>query len=1006
MQKNKTILWRSIILNALLALFILVATSYLTGNRDARVLAADEISTPDIIGPFYPTVYNGDLRDLSQVREGEIPKQELPSPGLGEKSPLTTGSGWVDPLVQTQFGAGNMPEPIMNFEGLERSDAGGWTPPDTNGDVGPDHYIENVNIGIGIYDKTTGVELVKILFDDLFDGTGTSCDDQNRGDPIVLYDHLADRWLISDFSLPSGGPYLECIAISQTGDPVSGGWYFYALDAGNEEGSWHDYPKLSVWPDAYYMSANMFQPNMGAKVWALDRDSMLNGMGVNAVTFDLGADYWNLLPANLEGDLPPLGSPNYFAHFEFPDLLRLWEFHVDWDVIENSSLTGPIELPVAEFGFISDIPQPDPGIALDSLGDRLMMQLQYRNYGDHEAMWVNHTVPSGGVAGIRWYELRDPGDEPYIYQQGTYQPDSDYRWMGSIAADGDGNLALGYSVSSETLKPGIRYTGRLAGEPLGTLLQGEASLIEGSGVQTSSNRWGDYSAMTIDSDDDCTFWYTQEYYTVDGGNWQTRIGSFRFPSCGVPKGWIEGVVYDAESEQGIPGALVVAQSVTTTLTVETNATGYYTMTLPGETYTLTAGPLAPSYPEPMVIENVVVIAGETTQLDILLNPKPALVEDYLIIDDAPPYGNGNGYAEPGERQIILTEAIANVGPITATNVTAQLIALTSGVTLTVDSASYPDIPPGASQINLTDFVFSISSDIPCGAQLDFMKLLSTDQGPFTVTFSIYASEPLPMETLFFDDMESGPDNWTTGGEHDRWEITDELSKSLTHSWSDSPSSPYANNANSWLQAPIIDLSGKRDFILSFWHQYAMETGWDFTYVEYSLDGGTTWEAPLDSYTGFLNTWTQESFAIPAFDDQPNASFRFRLQSDVSVTEDGWYIDDVDLSYIPFQCTFTPLDPPDIPILVSPLDGAVVINPVTFEWAPAQLGGPVEGYIFALDSTSLITFTTPVTNTTLMLDPGEHNWSVAAFNISGTSAFASEWMLEVPFRMYLPLTSND
>jgi hypothetical protein len=155
-----------------------------------------------------------------------------------------------------------------------------------------------------------------------------------------------------------------------------------------------------------------------------------------------------------------------------------------------------------------------------------MMQLQYRNHGDHEALWVNHTVASGGVAGVRWYEVRDPDNAPYIYQQSTYQPDDEYRWMGSIAADGDGNLALGYSVSSTTLKPSIRYAGRLAGEPLGTLLQGEASLIEGTGVQIGNlNRWGDYSAMTIDPVDDCTFWYTQEYLYC---RWQRLADSHRF----------------------------------------------------------------------------------------------------------------------------------------------------------------------------------------------------------------------------------------------------------------------------------------------------------------------------------------------------------------------------------------------------------------------------------------------------------------------------------------------
>ncbi len=235
---------------------------------------------------------------------------------------------------------------------------------------------------------------------------------------------------------------------------------------------------------------------------------------------------------------------------------------------------------MAPYSEIWDIPQPPPGEYVDSLGDRLMMQLQYRNFDTHESLWVNHTVASGGVAGVRWYEVRDPGDSPSVYQQGTYQPvDGNYRWMGSLAVDKDGNMALGYSVSSTTLKPAIRYAGRLVDDPLGTLPQGEASIIEGSGVQLNgAGRWGDYSAMTVDPVDDCTFWYAQEYYAVDSArNWQTRIGSFRFPTCGQPKIFVGNIstryrdmgngrylalarvpIWD-EDMNPIPGAEVTAQ---------------------------------------------------------------------------------------------------------------------------------------------------------------------------------------------------------------------------------------------------------------------------------------------------------------------------------------------------------------------------------------------------------------------------------------------------------------
>ncbi len=495
---------------------------------------------PTVGEPVEPAVFNGDLRDLPQLENFDTQPQEtplLPIPGRERPEPIP---GFVDPVAQTWHGKSQMPDPIIDFAGLQGSDAGNWVPPDTNGDVGLTHYVQTVNIGIGMYDKATGTELVKISFDDFFDGTGTLCDYSNRGDVIALYDPLAGRWLITDFGwVGSSGPYYECIAVSQGEDPVSGGWYFYALLADpGDPNRLNDYPKLGVWPDAYYMSANMYYGSMwGARVWALDRDAMLNGQPMDWVAFDLGSAYWSLLPSNVRGDPPPVGAPNYFASIDYPNLLRLWEFHVDWDNPGSSTLTGPTNVPVASYSEIGDIPQPPPGEYVDSLGDRLMMQLQYRNFGTHESLWVNHTVASGGVAGVRWYEVRDPGGTPSLYQQGTYQPaDGNYRWMGSLAVDQDGNMALGYSVSSTTLKPAIRYAGRLVDDPLGTLPQGEASIIEGNGVQLNgSGRWGDYSAMTVDPVDGCTFWYTQEYYAVNSNrNWQTRIGSFRFPTCGEP----------------------------------------------------------------------------------------------------------------------------------------------------------------------------------------------------------------------------------------------------------------------------------------------------------------------------------------------------------------------------------------------------------------------------------------------------------------------------------------
>jgi len=954
---------------------------------------------PFIGGPVYPYVWNGDLRDLPQLEETVPPPREVPPPRSPGKVP-TTPPSWSDPVAQTRPGPGKMPEPLIHFPGLSMNEAGGWHPPDTNGDVGPNHYIQVVNIAIGIFDKATGTPIVKISYDDFFQGPpGSPCDNQNRGDVVALYDSLADRWIITDFSLPSGESH-ECIAVSQSGDPVSGGWYFYDLDTQAPQGSWCDYPKLGVWPDAYYLSCNMFDPWIGAKVWALDRAAMLNGQPMNWVSFNAGTQYASLLPSNMKGSPPPAGSPNYFLSFDFPNILHLWEFHVDWANPGNSTFTGPVDLTVADAGYIGEIPQPPPGGTLDSLGDRLMFSLHYRNRGTYESLWVNHTVLSNGVAGVRWYEIRDPGGTPFVYQQGTFQPDQHYRWMGSVATDQDGNMAVGYSIASTSMYPSIRYAGRLNGEIPGLLLQGEALMIQGGGSQTgyASDRWGDYSLMTVDPTDDCTFWYTQEYMEATGNAWSTRIGAFRFPSCGQPKGWIEGIVYNADTLEPVPGASVIAAGPAMTMTVESDDNGHYLLPLLGGTYTLTAGPLPPAYPTPTVVPGVTVTVGTTHTVNIPLIPMPYLAAGPTGVDDHVPGGNGNGYPEPGETGLLLDVAISNTGATTATGVSVHLVSLSPGLSIETADASYPDIGPGGAGTNLTPFVFSIAPTVPCGARLDFLLLAAADQGTFTGTFYLEAKVPLPIAHAFSDDMESGPGNWTTGGTNNRWQITTEQAHSPSHAWSDSPYGDYGNSTNAWLRSPILNLSQATGLVLTFWHAYDLEPGWDYGYVEYSTDGGVTWQPFPENYTGYDRPWEQRMLDASVLDGRSNAAFRFRIQSDWSVTADGWYIDDVDLYYQPFECTY-PVEPPGVPVLLFPPDGTVTTtHALTFTWQ-AGPGSAPEGYNLELDG-ALYTTSQPFSAT--VLPAGWHTWRVRAFNLAGYSPFTDPWTVRVLYRVYLPL----
>jgi hypothetical protein len=487
---------------------------------------------------------NHSRRPLQPSRSG----QDLPT------SPAT--------LQNTPIGLA-IPSTSTNFEGVNNLD--GVLPPDTNGDIGPNHYVQWVNLHFKIFNRAGTAVLGPSAGNTLWSGFGGNCEFTNHGDPIVRYDRTADRWVFTQFAFTTTNgapvaPFSQCFAVSTTADPT-GTYYRYEFVVNNTY--FNDYPKLGVWPDAYYLSVNYFNGNnfAGGGALAFNRGSMLSGQPAGMVSVGpIGALYGGMLPSDLDGFLlPPAGSPNYFGAVDTSvapsgSTFQIWKFHVDWTTPTNSTFGTPSHAPdfnltVATYrwfmcnGSRNCVPQPGTSVGVDVVSDRLMNRLQYRRFADgHESLVANHTVavgPSSNRAAVRWYEIRNLSSTPTVYQQGTYAPGSDNRWMGSIAMDQSGDIALGYSVSSSTVYPSIRYTGRLGSDPLATLPQGEASIIAGSGSQTSTfSRWGDYSMMAVDPVDDCTFWYTQEYYSVTSNiGWQTRVGAFKFPSCGTPPAW-------------------------------------------------------------------------------------------------------------------------------------------------------------------------------------------------------------------------------------------------------------------------------------------------------------------------------------------------------------------------------------------------------------------------------------------------------------------------------------
>jgi fibronectin type 3 domain-containing protein len=528
-----------------LTCLILMGSLFTFAQKDGLGEGPRVLRNPDVFPPVYPTVIDIDLRTLSP-KEGWKPGdpiKEIPRKTTSraiEVKPEPHYDGLVDLQNNVRMDSRALSTPTTNFAGQGYT---GVNPPDTVGDVGPNYYIQSINGGGGalyvIYNKNGTVAAGPFSMESL--GTG-QCG-SGLGDPIILYDELAGRWMISEFS--NAGNQM-CVYVSQTSNPISGGWYNYSF-SGN---SFPDYPKYGVWPDAYYVGTN--ESTLG--IYAFDRQAMLSGSAASSQRFSTsklsGFGFQMLQPADHDGaTAPPSGAPGIFMRHRDTevhsgltdasnDYLEIFEFSVDWTTPSNSTLTGPIQIAVSEFdstlcGLTSFacIPQPGTSTTLDPLREVVMQRLAYRNFGSHETLVGNLVTDVNGSdrAGVRWFELRKTSGSWSLYQEGTVSLDATNRWMGAIAMDGSGNIALGYNVSSSSVSPGLRYVGRLATDTLGTMTQGEYTIVNGS-ASNGSNRYGDYAAMGIDPADDCTFWFTGEYNT--SSQWSTRIASFSFSECG------------------------------------------------------------------------------------------------------------------------------------------------------------------------------------------------------------------------------------------------------------------------------------------------------------------------------------------------------------------------------------------------------------------------------------------------------------------------------------------
>ena len=517
-------------------------------------VAAQELSAPALDAPVVKSFESSEikrdvlksLKEVARAPSGErrVREKELPRPIPYTGVPK---DGGIDPVVQGAIGNPNAPQllaPVAtigrNFDGVGQGFPGftvASAPPDTHGAVGTTQYVQMVNSAFAVFDKATGNRLLgPTAINSLFAGFGGKCQTANDGDPIVNWDARAQRWVITQFAVtPRAAPFLECVAVSQTAD-ATGAYNRYAFSYND----FADYPKFSVWDNAYVFTFNLFNAQgtafLGSLVCAYDRTRMLQGLSATQQCRQLPNTVGSLLPSDPDGSSPVIaGTPSYIATLN-PTSLGIYRFRPDFVTPANTTFTGPRNIPVAAYtelcsGTGTCITQPGTTTRLDALADRLMSRLSFRRYTDgRESLIVTHSVNTG----LRWYEIRNPNTATTVFQQGTFAPTATTRWLGSMGQDKNGNFGVGYSASSSTtgVRPSIRFAARAPTDAAGTLGV-ENTIIVGGGVQTGTlTRWGDYAAMTLDPVDNCTFWFTTEYLKANGSfNWSTRIASVKLAGC-------------------------------------------------------------------------------------------------------------------------------------------------------------------------------------------------------------------------------------------------------------------------------------------------------------------------------------------------------------------------------------------------------------------------------------------------------------------------------------------
>lgn len=842
-----------------------------------------------------------------------------------------------------------MPATSLSFDGLTNFDnIAAYNlvilPPDMIGDVGPDHYVQAVNSLFRVYDKSGTPLTAPIKLSQLFEPLGTPCATRNDGLPTVLYDPLADRWLISQYcyNVP---PFRQMIAVSKTGDPT-GSYYIYEFVMPNVK--INDFSKFGVWHDAYYMSTEEFLGSdyAGAGLFAFDRAKLLAGRpDAGYIYFNRPSDSVdrrrNFLPSDLDGlRPPPAGAPNTFVSYSADeygdpqDAIRLFDFHADFVNPFNSTFTERQESPVAVAAFDptsvsgrTDIAQPAPGDFLDANSDRVNYRVAYRNFGGRESLVFNQTVRLAQTpyrAGVRLYELQRTGVGPFgVTEQSTIGDITSSRWIGSAAQDHQGNLAVGYNFVNDGKEPSILYSGRLAGEPAGSFRQ-EGKLVIGTGVQKAFGwRWGDYSGMTVDPIDDCTFWMTGEYYTQESEDfseftWLTRIGKFKYDECtAAPRSTISGTVTNAADGQPISGAELTIGAYSR----RTPETGIYggLAIVPG-TYSMTAS--APGFGSQTV--SVIAADGENVVRNFALQPV-AVIENTSLQVTSESCG-ANATPEPGET-VTINVALSNSGLLSTQALTAALVP-NGGVTNTSVPQSYGALAPGGPPVT-RPFTFTVAPAVTCGGEL--LLNFQLNDGPNDLGVVTIALRAGVVRTAFGQNFDrvSGPglpQRWSSSstGAQSPWKA----SRSRSTSGAKALFSPDPNQIGlNEVTSPVFNINTAGAEV-SFQNWYELETTflrnrlYDGSVMEIRIGNGD-WQDILAAgglflsggYDGVIDSCCQNPLGgrsgwsgrsgvnsvsefittrakLPPAAAGNRVQLRWRVGTDVGTFREGQYIDDL------------------------------------------------------------------------------------------------------------------